>query len=141
VEAAMEQAEMVRLVERHLKAEGDGDAEGAVAVYADDIIHDAVGDPGSPRKGKQAAREFYRHLSANFRTEKEEPVNRWFAGDTMFLEQIMTGQVIGQMFGIPGKDRRVSVRIFHVFQFAKGFISREQVWLDSGSVVAQLTAP
>jgi hypothetical protein len=35
---------------RHLKAEGD--VEGAVAVYTDDVVHDAVGFPGSPRTGK-----------------------------------------------------------------------------------------
>ncbi len=55
----MEQAEMIGLVERHLKAEGAGDIEGAVAVYTDDIVHDAVGFPGSPREGKGSAREFY----------------------------------------------------------------------------------
>lgn len=39
----MEQAEMIALVDRHLKAESGGDVEGAVAVYTDDIVHDAVG--------------------------------------------------------------------------------------------------
>ena len=136
----MEQHEMVALVERHLKAEGTGDVEGAVGVYAEDVVHDAVGFPGSPRTGKQAAREFYGFLTANFRTEKEEPLHRWFAGDTMLLEQRMTGTVIGQMLGIPGDGRRVTFGIFHVFEFAGGLISREQVWIDSGAIVAQLTA-
>ena len=48
----MEQPEMIALIERHLKAEGAGDIEGAVAVYTDDVEHDAVGFPGSPRTGK-----------------------------------------------------------------------------------------
>jgi len=136
----MEQHEMVALVERHLKAEGTGDVEGAVGVYTEDVVHDAVGFPGSPRTGKQAAREFYAFLTANFRTEKEEPLHRWFAGDTMLLEQRMTGTVVGQMLGIPGDGRRVTFGIFHVFEFAGGLISREQVWIDSGAIVAQLTA-
>jgi len=136
----MEQHEMVALVERHLKAEGTGDVEGAVGVYTEDVVHDAVGFPGSPRTGKQAAREFYGFLTANFRTEKEEPLHRWFAGDTMLLEQRMTGTVVGQMLGIPGDGRRVTFGIFHVFEFAGGLISREQVWIDSGAIVAQLTA-
>src|SRR5437667_11146 len=58
---------MVALVERHLKAEGEGDVKGAVAVYTDDVVHNAVGFPGSPRTGKGAAREFYVFLTANFR--------------------------------------------------------------------------
>ena len=131
---------MISVVEQHLKAEGAGDVEGAVAVYTDDVVHDAVGFPGSPRTGKQAAREFYEFLTANFRTEDEQPLHRWFAGDTMLLEQVMTGTVIGEMLGIPGNGRRVTFKIFHVFEFTGGLVSREQVWLDSGAIVAQLTA-
>ena len=137
----MNQHEMIALVEQHLKAEGAGDVEGAVAVYADHIVHDAVGFPGSPRTGKDAAREFYLFLTANFRTEGEEPLNRFFDGDNMILEQNMTGAVIGEMLGIPGNGRQVTFRILHVFGFHDGLISREQVWIDSGAIVAQLTAP
>lgn len=137
----MDQHEMVALVERHLKAEGAGDVEGAVAVYTDDIVHDAVGFPGSPRTGKDAAREFYGFLTANFRTEGEEPLNRFFDGDNMILEQNMTGSVIGEMLGIPGNGRMVTFRILHVFAFRDGLISREQVWIDSGAIAAQLAAP
>lgn len=52
----------------------------------------------------------------------------------------MTGSVIGEMLGIPGHGRSVTFRILHVFDFRDGLISREQVWIDSGSIVAQLTA-
>jgi hypothetical protein len=41
----MDRHEMRTLIERHLKAEGAGDVEGAVAVYAEDVVHDAVGFP------------------------------------------------------------------------------------------------
>jgi steroid delta-isomerase-like uncharacterized protein len=136
----MQQDEMIAIVERHLKAEGAGDVDGAVAVYTDDIVHDAVGFPGSPRSGKEGAREFYRFLTANFRTETEKPLHRFFDGDTMVLEQNMTGTVIGKMLGIPGRGRRVTFGTLHVFAFRDGLICREQVWLDSGSLVAQLTA-
>jgi steroid delta-isomerase-like uncharacterized protein len=137
----MYQHEMITLVEQHLKAEGAGDVEGAVAVYTEDVVHDAVGMPGSPRTGKNAAREFYQYLTDNIRTEGEEPLNRFFDGDAMILEQTMTGAVIGEMLGIPGNGRRVTFRILHVFAFRDGLISREQVWIDSGAIVAQLTAP
>jgi steroid delta-isomerase-like uncharacterized protein len=139
--ANMEQQEMIALVEEHLKAEGAGDVEAAVAVYTDDIVHDGVGMPGSPRTGKEAARDFYRFLTANFRTEGEEQLNRFLDGDTMILEQRMTGTVIGEMLGIPGNGRRVTFGILHVFGFRDGLICREQVWIDSGTIVAQLTAP
>jgi predicted ester cyclase len=88
---------------------------------------------------KNAARGFYDFLTANFRTEDEEPLHRFFAGDTMILEQSMTGSVIGEMLGIPGNGRRVTFRILHVFDFRDGLVSREQVWIDIGAIVAQLT--
>jgi len=82
--------------------------------------------------------EDHEFLTANFRTEGEEPLNRFFDGDTMNLEQNMTGTVIGEMLGIPGTGRRATFRILHVFGFRDGLISREQGWID---IVAQLTAP
>jgi steroid delta-isomerase-like uncharacterized protein len=128
----MEQNEMITLVEQHLKAEGAGDVDGSVAVYTEDIVHDAT--------GKDGARDFYSFLTANFRTENEEPLHRFFDGDAMILEQTMTGSVIGELLGLPGNGRRVSFRILHFFGFRDGLISREQVWIDSGAIMAQLSA-
>jgi predicted ester cyclase len=53
----------------------------------------------------------------------------------------MTGTVIGEMLGAPGNGRRVTFRIPHVFDFRDWLISREQVWIDSGAIIAQLTSP
>jgi hypothetical protein len=66
------------------------EVDGAVGVNTDDIIHDAVGMSGSPRSGREAMRDFYR-FTANFRTETEEHLYRFFEGDTMVLEQNMKG--------------------------------------------------
>ena len=136
----MEQQEMLALVERHLKAEGAGDVEGAVAVYTDDIVHDAVGFPGSPLQGKDAARAFYQHLTANFRTEHEQPRHQYWAEDSLVMEQLMTGTVMGQMLGLPGNGRRINFRILHVFEFRDGLISGENVWLDTAAIHAQLAS-
>ena len=136
----MDRQEMLALVERHLKAEGAGDVEGAVAVYTDDVVHDAVGFPGAPFNGKDAARGFYEHLTANFRTEEEQPTHQYWSDDALVMEQLMTGTVIGQMLGLPGNGRRITFRILHVFEFRNGLISRENVWLDGAAIAAQLTA-
>ncbi|MEW6474932.1 MAG: nuclear transport factor 2 family protein [Actinomycetota bacterium] len=136
----MQTEAMLALIKEHLRAEGAGDVEGAVAVYTDDIEHDAVGFPGSPRRGKDAAREFYGFLTANFRTEEEEPVHQYVSDNAITLEQIMTGTVIGSFMGLPGNNRRISFRILHVFEFRDGLISRENVWVDGAAIVAQLSA-
>jgi hypothetical protein len=134
----MDQHEMIDLLDRHLSA--NDDVEGAMAVYTDDVVLDAVGFPGSPRIGKDAARNFYRFLIANFRREDGEPLNRFFDGDTMILEENVAGTVIGQIAGIPGNGRRVTFRILHVVSFSEGLISREQIWIDSEAIAAELTA-
>jgi steroid delta-isomerase-like uncharacterized protein len=125
-------------VERHLKGEGAGDVEGAVAVYTDDIEHDVVGFPGGPLHGKDAARAFYRELTANFRTEEERPTRRYFTGDAMILDQMMTGTVTGVLLGLPGNGRRITFRVLHVFEFQDGLVSRENVWLDGAAIQQQL---
>ena len=134
----MDQAQMTALVERHLKAEGAGDVEGAIAVYTDDIEHDVVGFPQGTLHGKEAARGFYEYLTANFRTEEETPSHHYYSEDAMILDQMMTGTVTGELLGFPGNGRRVTFRILHVFEFRDGLISRENVWLDGAAIAQQL---
>ena len=135
----MDGATMQALVERHLRAEGLGDVDGAVAVYADDIDHDVVGFPNSPSRGVDRARDFYKYLTANFRAEGEGVLHRYVTDDAVILDQIMTGTVIGSMLGLPGNGRRISFRTLHVFEFRNGLISRENVWLDSAAIIDQLS--
>jgi steroid delta-isomerase-like uncharacterized protein len=136
----METQAKLDLVFTHLKAEGAGDVDGAVAVYTDDVEHDVVGFPGGPTKGIAGARHFYDELTANFRTDDEQIVRQYEHDDALVLESLMTGRVIGQMFGVPGHGKSVTFRILHVFEFRDGLISRENVWLDAGAVIHQLTA-
>lgn len=136
----MEREQMTALVEQHLKAEGAGDVEGAIAVYTDDVEHDVVGWPGSPLHGIDGARGFYEHLTANFRTEDEQPTHRYFSDNAMILDQVMTGTVTGSMLGLAGNGRRITFRILHVFEFRDDLISRENVWLDGAAIQQQLSA-
>jgi steroid delta-isomerase-like uncharacterized protein len=134
--------EKLALIHKHLDAEGAGDVEAACSVYADDVEHDVVGFPGAPSIGIDAARAFYEHLTANLRTTGEKPLHQYEAGDgTVILEAQMSADVIGEFLGIPGNGRNISFRILHVFEFDDSSVTREQVWLDTGSIVAQLTAP
>lgn len=135
----MNSAEMFDVVSRHLRAEGAGDVEGAVAVYTDDIEHDVVGYPGSPTRGKDGARAFYEDLTANFRAEREEVLHRYATDSAVVLDQVMTGTVIGSMLGLPGNGRRINFRILHVFEFRDGLVSRENVWLDTAAITQQLS--
>lgn len=136
----MKPTEMESLIEAHLRAEGNGDPDGSVANYTDDIEHDVVGFPGGPLHGVPAALEFYRQLVKDFHTEGEERTRTYYSDDACIIENLMTGTVTGSMLGIPGNGRQITFRILHVFEFRNGRISRENVWLDGASIAAQLTA-
>src|SRR5205823_10561843 len=135
----MQAAQMDALIEAHLKAESAGDTAGAVAVYTDDVEHDVVGSPTGPLKGKDAARGFYEYLTHNVTTEKMVPTHNYYGDDFCVIEHDATGTVDGEFLGIPGHGKRITFRLLHVWEFRDGLISRENIWLDGGSIVAQLT--
>ena len=133
--------EKFALIQKHLDAEGAGDVEGACAVYAEGVEHDVVGFPGSPAFGVEAAKGFYSYLTANVRTTGEKPLHKYVTDTgSVVMEAQMSADVIGEFMGIPGQGRNITFRILHVFEFDDSLITREQVWLDTGSIIAQLTA-
>jgi predicted ester cyclase len=107
----MKPLEMDKLIEIHLAAEKAADTARAVSVYTDDVEHDVVGSPGG-----------------------------YYGEDFCVIEHMWTGTVPGNFLGVPGHGRRISHRLLHVWEFRDGRISRENVWIDSGSAIAQLTA-
>jgi steroid delta-isomerase-like uncharacterized protein len=137
----MDRAEMDRLIEQHIRAEDAGDLDAAVAVYTDDVEHDMVGDPGGPLYGPAAARARYADLLANMRSGDMVLRRRYHADDACIVEHEVSATITGRFAGIPGQGREVRFRLLHVFEFSDGLISRENVWMDTATVLAQLTAP
>jgi steroid delta-isomerase-like uncharacterized protein len=137
----MKRSEIDALIDQHLSAEKASDTAGSVAMYTDDVEHDVVGFPTGPVQGKAAAQGFYEYLTANIWTETMEPVHSYYGDDFCIIEHTWTGTVPGAFLGVPGDGKRITFRMIHVWQFRDGLISRENVWLDGASIVAQLTAP
>jgi steroid delta-isomerase-like uncharacterized protein len=132
---------MERLIDIHLAAEQAADSATAVSVYTDDVEHDVVGMPDGALRGKDAARDRYEELYQNMRVQEMQPAHHYYGDDFCVMEHICTSTVTGSLLGVPGNGRRVTFRILHVWEFANGRISRENVWLDGAGVVTQLTAP
>ena len=137
----MRPEEMDRLIEAHLAAEMAGDTAGCVAMYTDDVEHDVVGAPHGPLQGKADARGFYDQLVRDITTEAMIPARRHYGDDFCVIEHEWRGTVPGTFLGVPGHGRRIAFRLLHLWEFKDGLISRENVWLDGGAVVQQLTAP
>jgi steroid delta-isomerase-like uncharacterized protein len=137
----MKPADMDRLVNMHIEAEMAANTAGAVSVYTEDVEHDVVGMPHGPLHGKAAAQGFYDQLVRDLRTEAMEPTHRYYGDDFCVIEHQCTASVPGTFLGMPGDGRRISFRLLHVWEFRDGRISRENIWLDGGSIAQQLTAP
>ena len=132
-------SEMDRLIQEHIAAEMAGDSVAAVAVYTDDVTHDVVGWPTGPVAGPGAAKDFYDQLMAAFVNEDMTPVRTLYGDEFCVVEHRTTGRFPHGFMGAPGSDKRVIFRMLHVFEFRGAAISRENVWLDGGAIVAQLT--
>lgn len=108
-------------------------------MHTDDVEHDVVGAPHGPLHGKDTARHFYEQLVRDIRTEKMVPIRSYYGEDFCVIEHDWTGTVPGTFLGVQGGGRRTKFRLLHVFEFRDDLISRENAWLDGGSIVAQLT--
>lgn len=136
----MRRQEMDRLIEEHLAAEKAGDPKGCVAGYTTDVIHDVVGMPNAVIRGPEAAMERYEWLTENMHIERMDQNHQWYGEDFCVIEHQCHATVPGELMGIPGNNRPISFRILHVWEFKDGAMSRENVWLDSGAIIEQLTA-
>ena len=128
-------ADMDRLIEQHIAAERAADSAAAVAVYTDDVEH----DPTGPVSGPAAAKDFYDQLLAAFITDEMTPVRTYYGDDHCVIEHRTRGRFPHGFLGAPASDRPVVFRMLHVFEFRGDAIGRENIWLDTGAIVAQLT--
>jgi len=134
----MTREEMDALVEAHFRAEEAGDLDAIVDGFVPGAEHDVAGRPGGPLHGGEQIAGFYAGLLADLRIERLEPVRRWYGDAHVVDESILHGVAHGRPFGLDGRNRPVSTRILHVFDFADGRISRESAWLDSAAIEQQL---
>jgi steroid delta-isomerase-like uncharacterized protein len=128
------------VIDEHFRQEADGDVEGTLKTLTDDVVHDVVGDPAGELHGPGAVAQRYGHLFSNVKGERADVKHRLYGENFVVDDKIWTARVTGQFMGIPGHGRRISIRVLHVFEFRDGLISRENVWIDAGAAIAQLTS-
>lgn len=131
---------MDRVIEDHFRREAEGDVEGTLLTFTDDVVHDVVGDPAGELHGPAAAGQRYGHLFSNVKGEHAEVKYRLYGENFVVDDKIWTARVVGEFMGLPGHGRLISIRVLHVFEFRDGLISRENVWIDSGAAISQLTS-
>lgn len=132
--------EMDEVFARHCEAEAANDVEAILDTLTDDAEHDVVGDPSGVLHGRDAIAKRYTELFASLAEDRMESVRRYHGEGFFVDESRYVGRVIGPFLGFPGGNTPVDFRILHVCEFRDGRMSRENVWFDVGSIVAQLGA-
>lgn len=131
-------AEMDAVLDAHYAFEAADDVDGVLGTLTDDVVHDVVGFPGGPNRGKEAVRGFYQHLFADVSGEHVEPTARLYGPNFLVDEVVWHGRAIGRPFGFDGSNRLFSHRLLHVLEFRDGLIARENVWVDFAAIAQQL---
>lgn len=126
-------------IDEHFQFEANDDVDGVVSTLAENATHDTVGWPTGPIHGAQNTRPFYTQLFADIAGEKVTPVKRLYGDNFMVDESLWEGRATGMPFGLEGRNRPLSFRILHIFEFTEdGDIARENVWLDMAAIQQQL---
>jgi ketosteroid isomerase-like protein len=135
----MKPEEMDAVFDRHCQAELDKDVEAILDTLTDDAEHDVIGDPAGVLRGRAAIEPRYKELFTALEEDSFESLRRYHGADFFVDESRFVGRAIGPFMGFPGGNAPVDFRIMHVCEFRDGKISREQVWMDVGALVQQLT--
>ena len=138
---ALTRADMDRKMDEHFGFEARDDVAGVLSTLSHDVEHDIVGAPSGPTFGPEATRPFYETLFSDLADGRIETLRRLYGDGFLVDDSMWTGRAPGQPFGIEGRNRPLSFRLLHVFEFADdGAIRRENVWIDLGAIQRQLAA-
>jgi ketosteroid isomerase-like protein len=125
----------------HFRFEARDDVDGVLSTLTEDAEHDIVGWPPGPSRGREAARAFYDTLFADLADGKIRSVRRLYGENFIVDESIWSGTAPGRPFGCEGRGRPLEFRLLHVLEFnEEGQITRENVWVDTAAIQAQLPA-
>ncbi len=132
--------EMDAVFARHCAAEATNDLDAILDTLADGAEHDVVGDPLGVLTERAAIAKRYQGMFDVLSADSMTSLRRYHGTDFFVDESLYKGTVSGDLLGVPGNGRAISFRILHVCEFRDGRMSRENVWLDTAAIVAQLTA-
>jgi carboxymethylenebutenolidase len=138
------QKAMNDLLERHVKAELDGDLDTTMATMSDNPhLHNVANMMGGV--GPQGVRDFYRnHLVGKFFPPDVKMVN---VSRTIGTDQIVDEIVIGfthtraidwMLPGVPPTGKKVEMAVVVIAGVKNGKITHEHIYWDQASVLVQI---
>jgi hypothetical protein len=116
------------LFDRHCAAEAARDLPGIMATLADGVLTDP-----------SAIEKRYQTMFDTFANDTLTPLLRYHGPDFFVDESLFEGNIVGELMGLPGRNRRITFRLAHICETRDGLMSRECVWMDAAAIFAQLS--
>ena len=133
--------ETIALIERYYAAFNDGDSEGMLACLSEEVAHDV--NQGKRRTGKQAFRDFSRHMERCYAEQLENmTIMATPDGTRAAAEFLVLGRYVETDEGLPpasGQTYRLPVGTF--FEVRDGLITRVTTHYNLADWLSQIAAP
>jgi len=126
-----------RTVRAHIDAECRHDISATLATFAE-ANYDVVA-LGAPTNGAAAVEELLRQLFTAFPDFQITPEPFHHGDDIIFVEVRITGTHQGEWAGVPATGRPIDVRCGCVFHFDADRLTKETVYYDHATLLAQIT--
>jgi steroid delta-isomerase-like uncharacterized protein len=142
-DTTMSVAENIRLDEQFIAAWNAHDADAALALLAEDVIWQDVGNP-VPYRGKEAARTFIQNWFTAFPDIKTTVTNRLAMDDRMAVEIEFTGTNTGPLQmtpgtpAIPATGRTIMGRGTYFTTIRNGKATEVHTYPDAAGMMMQL---
>jgi len=108
-----------------------------LAASADDVVWEDMTQP-EPMKGKAAAKKFFQEMTKAFPDAKSTPTNAWGIGDYVIAEGTFTGTQKGPLFGMPPKNKAVSLHMLDIVQLKDGKVVKGWTYGNDMEMAMQL---
>src|SRR3954454_19608497 len=93
-------AEMDRKIDEHFGFEARDDVEGVLSTLTPDVLHDVVGWPTGPARGREYARPFYEALFADLSEGEVTCLGRLYGEGFLVDESVWRGRAVGRPRGV-----------------------------------------
>lgn len=133
--------ETIALIERYYAAFNDGDSDGMLACLSEEVAHDV--NQGKRRRGKQAFRDFSRHMERCYAEQLENmTIMATPDGTRAAAEFLVLGRYVETDEGLPpasGQTYRLPAGTF--FEVHGGLITRVTTHYNLADWLSQIAAP
>src|SRR3984957_12922807 len=123
-------------VQAHMEAECNHDIPATLTTFAE-ANYDVV-PLGAPTNGGPAVEELLGQLFSAFPDFAASILSLHHGEDIVFTDTLMSGTHRGTWAGIPASGRRMEVRCGCVFHFDGQRLTKETVYFDHATLLAQL---